>query len=449
MNAPGIDATTTGAALADHGRPEEAERWFRRALADNPADARAARGLARLLLQRNKLHEAVAVLQPAAQAAPHNPALFTAYRQLGLALHRAWYWEDAIPWLERATALEPWDSALSALLARLRRPAYLAPTIHDPRLGRALARYAPRETDSYSFVIDIVGTCNLRCPTCPVGNSALAGRPIGFMDFDLFARIIDKIRAESPVPNPRITLYNWGEPLLHPELPRFIALLNRHGLPSHLSSNLNIRRGLEDAIRANPTELKISISGLSQETYGRTHARGQVDLVTRNMRLLRTLIDRHRLTTHVWVGHHLYRSNAHETEPMRRICAELGFAHVPIQAFYMPLERVADLLDGAAPPDPSIIADLPVAPADRQARVAAVRSGRFDCELRFSQTVINHDGKVALCCSVYDQDNMLGTDFLAEDLAALERRKYDHPFCQTCMARNLHHAPAELFPAAP
>jgi hypothetical protein len=60
--------------------------------------------------------------------------------------------------------------------------------------------------------------------------------------------------------------------------------------------------------------------------------------------------------------------------------------------------------------------------------------------------VINHDGQVALCCAVYDADNMLGAAFLDHDLAALEQRKYRHHFCATCMGRNLHHAPAELFP---
>jgi MoaA/NifB/PqqE/SkfB family radical SAM enzyme len=446
MDAYGPDATATGAALAAQGRAAEAERWFRRALAAEPANTRAALGLARLLLKRQDLPGAIAALRPAADAAPHDPALFTAYREFGFALYRAWHWEDAAPWLDRAAALAPWDQALAALRARIRRPAWLAPEVHDPQLGRTLRRHAPRETDGYSFVIDIVGTCNLRCPTCPVGNSALGGRPIGFMEYAQFERIIDKIRAETPVPDPRISLFNWGEPLLHPELPRFLALLHRHGLRSYLSSNLNIRRGLEEALRANPTDLNISLSGFTQEHYGRTHARGDVELVKRNMRLIRTLIDRHRLSTHVWVGHHLYRSSAHEMEPLRRLCAELGFDHEPIQAQYMPLERLAELLDGAPPPHPAVVADLPVPPAERQARIDAVRSGRYDCELRFSQTVINHDGQVALCCAVYDADNMLGAAFLDHDLAALEQRKYRHHFCATCMGRNLHHAPAELFP---
>ncbi len=75
------------------------------------------------------------------------------------------------------------------------------------------------------------------------------------------------------------------------------------------------------------------------------------------------------------------------------------------------------------------------------------RSGRFDCELRFNQTVINHDGSVALCCTVYDQENMLGIKFLEHDHAEIERRKYAHPYCATCFKAGMQYTRAELRPA--
>ena len=55
---------------------------------------------------------------------------------------------------------------------------------------------------------------------------------------------------------------------------------------------------------------------------------------------------------------------------------------------------------------------------------------------------------MALCCSVYDNANMLGVDFLAEDHAALEARKYRHGYCATCIGANLHYAQPELRPGA-
>jgi hypothetical protein len=132
-------------------------------------------------------------------------------------------------------------------------------------------------------------------------------------------------------------------------------------------------------------------------------------------------------------------------EPVRRLCTELGFGYSPINAFYMPLERLMEVVQGQPNErDGGIIDDLLYAPGERHADIAKGRSGIFDCELRFNQTVINHDGTVALCCTVYDQPNMLGISYLDEDFAAIEQRKYRHPFCRTCIEQNLHYAPQEL-----
>lgn len=439
--------TAAAELLVATGRDDEARRLFRRALEFNPDDTRAAVGLTRLLLAAADLHAAVAVVEVALARDPDDVRLNALRSEIGLALYYANLWEDAEPWLAAAVEAEPWNSGVAATYRRARRPDYLAPEMFDPQLGRPLRRYAAREGDTYIFVIDIVGTCNLRCPTCPVGNSP--ERPKGFMTLALFEQIVAKIRRESPVPTPQINLYNWGEPLLHPDLPAMLRLLREAGMRSCLSSNLNIKRGLEAAIAEGPDELKISLSGFSQQTYSRSHARGDLALVQANMRLVRAYLDDYGVKTSVWVGHHLYRSNQQEAELVRRFCVELGFAYHPIPAFYMPLERLLDVIDGKPNPrDGGLLADL-LHPPDRARlqSIAAQRSGRFDCELRFNQTVINHDGSVALCCTVYDAANMLGVSYLDEPLAALEQRKYRHPFCLTCIHNNLQYAPQELDPS--
>ena len=427
------------------GRHDETRRMFRRALDLEPGNARAAVGLIRVLLAAGELPSAVAIAEETLLLSADDAELLPLHADIGLALFRARLWEDAVPWLERATALEPWNMNAISACERARRQDYLAPEVYDPQLNRSLRRYSAREGDTYIFVIDVVGTCNLRCPTCPVGNSP--ERPKGFMNLALFKRIVAKIRRESPVPHPQINLYNWGEPLLHPDLPTIITMLRRAKMRSHLSTNLNIKRGLEAVIAAGPDELKISLSGYSQATYSRAHARGKLELVKANMRLVKDYADKYRMGTRIWVGHHIYRSNQHEMEPVRQLCAELGFEYHPIAAFYMPLERLMDVISGGSnPQDGGILEDLLHKPADRQRAMAASRSGRFDCELRFNQTVINHDGTVALCCTVYDQPNMLGVSYLDESFDAIEQRKYRHPFCVTCMQNNLQYAPAELDP---
>ena len=399
-----------------------------------PGDAGATDVLVRCLLAEDDLLGAWAALNQAAD--PDDPRLAWVQRETGLALRRTGFWEDAEPVLARAVAREPWDTALAKEHARTRTPAWLAPVVLDPASGAAMRRFSPRKSSTYQFIVDVAGACNLRCPTCPVGNSPLGGRSTGLMPPELFERILAKIVAESPAPDPQIVFYNWGEPLLHPALPAFIRQVRDAGLRSQLSTTLNIARGLEQIVAAGPDEMKISLSGFTPATYGRTHVRGDLGQVKENMRAVRRFLDRYKVPTEVWVGHHIYRSNRHEADAVRVFCEQLGFAWRPIDAFYMPLERVFDVLDGKidARSDP-VLDDLPVPPVERQRRMARSRSGQYDCELRFNQTVINHDGTVALCCVVYDQSNMLGVSFLDETLPSIEARKYRHSFSPPAGAR--------------
>ncbi len=364
---------------------------------------------------------------------------------VGSVLQQHGHRHHATAWFEQAAGLAPEDPSIQAGLARGRVPDYLSPEVAAG--GESLLRFSPREVSGgraeYVYAIDIVGTCNLRCPTCPVGNQELGGRTRGFMSENLLKQILQKIVEERVSGQPQIWLYNWGEPLLHPQLARFIQMINEASLTAHLSSNLNIRHGLKAMLLASPAELKISLSGASQKTYGRTHVRGKWSTVEANMRRISQIIQQHQLSTHVWVGHHVYQHNANEVAQMGELCNELGFGHSPIPAFYQPLEDLVKMGEGGAVSNP--VLDLLVEhPASYIARFRKVRDARFDCELRFNQTVINHDGSVSLCCSVYTQDNQLGVGFLDEPHADLQARKYNNDFCRRCYAHGLQSAPSVL-----
>lgn len=424
------------------GRLAEADALYQQVLAAQPNNLFAAHNLGIVRIAQGRLVDAERLISRAVAAYPAEPQTANSRRELGLALFRAGHWELALPWLERALVFFPDDRELQAALGRSRPRDHLAPEVYDPLQRTVLRRGVPRESGTYVYAIDVAGTCNLRCPTCPVGNSPNATRTKGFMPLETFERVIAKIVRERVAARPEIWLFSWGEPLLHPQLPAIIERTLAAGLECHLSSNLNVHKGLEAVIRANPTSLKISISGVSQETYSRTHVRGKLDLVLSNMREIRRLLDLHRSPTRVWVGHHVYRSNRHEVATLAALCTELGFEHHPIAAFYQPLERLVALAEGG-PADP-IMDDLLEHPREYLARFRTTRRRDHDCELRYNQTAINFDATVSLCCSVYDAPNMLGVGFLEEPHAEIEARKYRHPFCAKCMSLGLHYAPSHL-----
>ena len=396
------------------------------------------------LLQRRRYAPAQAMAEAAW------PILETPSLQAELAnlmagsLWQGGFWEQAAPWLDAMMALGVNIEWASSKKRRAQWPVHLEPEVFDPIAGKTLMRYAPRESADFNYVIDIVGTCNLRCPSCPVANSPtnLGAVRKGTMPIELFETILEKIARESPSQRPTISLFNWGEPLLHPQLSQIIRLVRDRDWSCVVSTNLNHVPGVEQLISAPPNTLKISLSGFTPESYESCHEGGDLDRLKTNMhRLAQGLTDND--SCDVIVGHHLYKHTQDSQPAVAALCEELGFSYAPIQAFWQPLERVLERVEGNTDAHP-LFDQLKVDPADNAAFVRKHRTPNTDCELRFNQTNINVDGSVALCCGVYEDANMLGVQFLDTPHEQLQQRKYQHEFCSRCRKAGLDYSVIDL-----
>ncbi|NQU77938.1 radical SAM protein, partial [Candidatus Falkowbacteria bacterium] len=105
--------------------------------------------------------------------------------------------------------------------------------------------------------------CNLSCSLCPVGQNA-SGREKGFMKFETLKKIIDECGAYLY----HIDLFNWGEPLLNPEIFKMIRYAKDHKIDVAISSNLNHFNDkiCENIITSGLDTLIISLDGGSQES---------------------------------------------------------------------------------------------------------------------------------------------------------------------------------------
>jgi len=389
--------------------------------------------LGTIKVAQGSLKSGIALINQAIVGATDNPELLHTFKLVGTELYKNGHWEEARDWLEKALLHLPDDAELKFMHNRVLPRYYLKPEYYDPLANQALLRYSPREADTYVYTIDISGTCNLRCPTCPVGNYSAADRTTGFMSLEMFRQIITKIQSEKVTDKPQVWLYNWGEPLLHPELAEIISTVKKAGLSCHLSSNLNVEKGIQALAKSNPDEIKISLSGFTQDTYSQTHKRGDIFLLKSNMYQLRYFINKYKSTSRVWVGHHLYKNNVHQMDTVKALCEELAFEYHPTQAFFQPLEKLIGFMEGkVSPSDQTTLDNLLMEPKLNIENIKQHRSGHYDCELRFNQTVINHDGEVALCCSTYDKGGMLGLSFLEFPHETIEQKKYQHELCKQC-----------------
>ena len=217
----------------------------------------------------------------------------------------------------------------------------------DKRGEDVLTHSEQEGSDNMHYLIDIVGTCNLRCPSCPVGNFKASDflektRDKGFMDIELFRKIIDKIINESQRYGEdfSILLYNWGEAMLHPKIDEFANILQKLSIPFHMSSNLNTEAKFTQIVRAAAT-FRISVSGYSNETYQKGHVAGDINLVISNMYRTRYEIDRCKSAIQVSVFYHVYKDNCDEKMiNLARLSRDLGFQFGIGLAYFMPLEKV-------------------------------------------------------------------------------------------------------------
>src|ERR1019366_2830753 len=138
---------------------------------------------------------------------------------------------------------------------------------------------------AYTIVLDVFSYCNLRCPSCIVGNKfgRMEDWPKGLMTADLLDVIVTKAKSEFDIES--IGVFNWTEPLLHPRLYELIEIINNHGVHSSISTNLNVKDSydFERLLAARPGWMRVSLSGFSQAVYERGHAGGDIELVKRNL----------------------------------------------------------------------------------------------------------------------------------------------------------------------
>lgn len=130
-----------------------------------------------------------------------------------------------------------------------------------------------------SLTVDIVGSCNARCPFCP-RVAMPAERAKGFMEFDLFRRILDRGRATGIT---TLCLYSTGEPTLHPRFDDFVALAKDMGYTVVCSTNGSMMHQRKNGLMLADV-VQVSIEGWDRVSYERYRYPLRFDRVYGNVR---------------------------------------------------------------------------------------------------------------------------------------------------------------------
>jgi len=240
----------------------------------------------------------------------------------------------------------------------------------------------------FHYFIDPINVCNLCCPLCPTGRGILA-RPHGRMTLADLKRIIDEIAPYAY----RVELYNWGEPLLHPEIFEMIAYASQRRITVGLSSNLNrLGAGMaRQLVESGLSQLIVSVDGSTQESYGTYRRRGKLDDVLKNLRLLVEARQALRRSTPFIIARMLVgKHNEREIDAVRSLVHEIGVDSFLTGPLFVDT-RNPEQLKQWVPENPAY-----------SPYQASKPENTWDCHDLWESMVINWDGGVAPCCWLHD-----------------------------------------------
>ncbi len=267
-------------------------------------------------------------------------------------------------------------------------------------IGSTLLYYYPAK-----ITIESGNICNLRCPLCPTGQKDPSAKK-GLLSFQDFKKIIDEIGENLFL----IRLYNWGEPLLNKELIKMAEYANENKIAVKISTNLSLP--LEDAqaealIRANLQKIYISCDGASSSTYPIYHIDGNFNKVISNMKLLlrKKKLLRNNYTELVWLFH-VFSHNEHEIDAARAMAKDIG---IKLSIKKIRTDMGKEIFETA---EKSLERDSKWLPGNPEYNTFNMKEkkpkNRFRCDLLWTETVINWDGCILPCCSVYSEAYSFG-----------------------------------------
>jgi radical SAM protein with 4Fe4S-binding SPASM domain len=264
------------------------------------------------------------------------------------------------------------------------------------------------------YYIDPGNLCNLKCPFCPtgIGNNNLTK---GLMSRETFDLVFDQIKSHAKI----ICLYNWGEPFLNKNILYMASECARYGIRSQIDSNLSVRDFSDEEadaiVKSGLSQIYASIDGASQETYGKYRVRGNFERALNNMRQI--VLAKKRLssrTPDIGWNFLINKFNEHEIDTAKEMAQEIG-VHIEfklmscwdsnwLSSYHL---QPTDIAGGQ--PRESEIKKQEQPPLPLPVDQLELHSRLYDwCTQPFSFMVINWDGIVMPCCTVYGDEYGLG-----------------------------------------
>jgi len=128
--------------------------------------------------------------------------------------------------------------------------------------------------------LELTNNCNFQCVMCPNGRG-LMKRKKGFMDYELFERIVDEMAPHVQT----IVLHIWGESLLHPKIFDMIKYCQKYNVKTELSTNTSLLNEIvtRKILDSGLDTIYLCVDGVTKKTYEQVRKTGDYEKAVKNV----------------------------------------------------------------------------------------------------------------------------------------------------------------------
>jgi len=141
---------------------------------------------------------------------------------------------------------------------------------------------------------------------------------------DQFQRIINEVKGVTTA----VSLYNHGDPMVHPQVDEFCRIASNAGMQVHINTHFSFNYSderIKKLVASGVTHLTVCVDGLTQDLYERTRVGGKIAWVLSNLeRTCRIRDELGRDDMEIEAQFLKFQHNVHQLEEARALCMSFG-----------------------------------------------------------------------------------------------------------------------------
>lgn len=285
----------------------------------------------------------------------------------------------------------------------------------------------------FLLMIEPSSICNLNCPMCPIVLNKTKREKKGHMKFEIFKKIIDEISDNIIA----ISLWNYGEPLLNPDLPQMIEYAKKRNIITIVSTNGMLLNNFLNAklINSGLDYLILSFDGATKKTYERYRGEGaDYEKVVSNLKsLIKIKKEMGKTNPFINLQFIVMKENEHEIPLIKEFAKQINIDKLSFKKFTF----VGENLDKFLPKEEKYI--LGKYKSKIQMKI---------CARLWDSSVISWNGEIIPCCGDLNFEYNLGNINEENFTKIWKSQKYillrkqilnninQIKMCQTCPSNN-------------